>query len=425
MQYTRVFMPLACETTGYEYKGKTPAGRCLLESRSGEGKLLLWAQDLKPEALYRVYLIFPEGGTFVGIPLSGLTVKSNGKAELRHSFNPADIEGYGRNIENCSIVAILVAPGTSTPLCGYRDTPIAWRKTFKKLEKAPVEAKPVKESPKPPPPPPVILPDEEKYKRDEQQAKAENKQKDEPDHKDKITSKPKAESKADDSKAEPKTKQKPEQKAKSKVVSKTMAEITPEELEALTSKGEVITLEVTSSEQSTKLHTETESAVNKANKENISKDESPPPEKTEASSEGVREATISPERLPEGPFDYFEVKAAFEAEVEEIMRSHTRMYPFRKQKRSVHWARISLDEDLTLPEYANELLNTPFVVKAYRQYSHLLLGKTSDDGPKRYYIGVPSIYEPADKIIGFRQFKSCENETPVPGDYGYWLIFMS
>ena len=383
MQYTRIFMPLASETTGYEYKGKTPAGRCLLESRSGEGKLLLWAQDLKPEALYRVYLIFPEGAAFVGIPLCALTVKSNGKAELRHNFNATDIEGYGRSMENCNIVAVLAhqSPGTTVTLCGYRDTPIAWRNAFRKLERAPIEA--TIES----------TVDTAESADEVPQAAPQEKPK----------AKPKAKAKTEPaSKSTAKTSIKSATKSSSKRKStiELPPELTPAELEALSAKA--ITFEVSPPESPTEPTEE----------DDVKLPESPP-------------GSLEDETEEEGPFDYFGLKAAFEAEVDEIMRSHTRMYPFRKQKRSVHWARISLDEDLTLPEYANELLSTPFVGKAYRQYSHLLLGKTADDGPRRYYIGVPSIYEPADKIVGFRQFKSCENETPVPGDYGYWLIFMS
>ena len=101
------------------------------------------------------------------------------------------------------------------------------------------------------------------------------------------------------------------------------------------------------------------------------------------------------------------------------------MHPFQKQSRHVEWVRISLDEDLQLPNYICDLLNEPFVETAYAQYSHLILGKATDEGPKRYYIGIPALYEPKDKIIGFRQFKCSEDSEHKPGDYGYWLIFMS
>jgi hypothetical protein len=116
---------------------------------------------------------------------------------------------------------------------------------------------------------------------------------------------------------------------------------------------------------------------------------------------------------------------AFKDEVEAILKSHTHMKPFEKQNRQVQWVRISLDENLSLPNYICDLLSEPFVESAYRLYNHLILGTTADTGPKRYYIGVPALYDPKDKLVGFRQFKTSENKDPILGDYGYWLIFMS
>ena len=129
---------------------------------------------------------------------------------------------------------------------------------------------------------------------------------------------------------------------------------------------------------------------------------------------------ISPSTDPENT-----LTEKFKEEVNAILKSHTQMQPFQKQNRSVHWVRISLDEDLTLPNYICDLLTEPFVEKSYKKYSHLILGKATDDGPKRYYIGVPALYDPKNKIVGFRQFKCSEDKEPNPGDYGYWLIFMS
>ena len=136
-QYIRIFMPLNSETNGYEYNGKTPVGRCLLESRSGIGKLVLWVQDLKPEILYRVHLIFKDGSGYMGLPLCALTIRPNGKAELRHSFNAADIEGCGLALDQCQAVVIITGAGrnAASPLCGYREGPLPWRSGFKIFER--------------------------------------------------------------------------------------------------------------------------------------------------------------------------------------------------------------------------------------------------------------------------------------------------
>ena len=125
------------------------------------------------------------------------------------------------------------------------------------------------------------------------------------------------------------------------------------------------------------------------------------------------------------PVNEFPLAEKFRQEVDSILQSHTAMFPFQKQSREVKWVRISLEEELSMPDYASDLLKKPFTIEAYEKYNHLLLGKTCDDGPLRYYIGVPALYDAADKLIGFRQFKCSADAEPSVGDYGYWLIFIT
>ncbi|MCL2420247.1 MAG: hypothetical protein FWD03_00145 [Defluviitaleaceae bacterium] len=320
-QYIRIVMPLASETKGYEHKGKTPSGRCLLESRAGTGKLMLWVQDLKHEALYRVHLIFKSDNTYAGLPLCALSVPPTGKAELRCTFDPANIEGYGFPLDQCLAVAIISGEGraASAPLCGYQEGPIPWRNGFMILEKN------KKELPKEAP----AIP-----------------------------------------KAEP-------------------------------PKAPAITIEVP---------------------------EVPVPE--EIAPEEIIPEALTPEAIVESPpttppTPTSTLSDTFKQEVDAILKTHTKMQPFQKQNRDVEWVRISPDEELSLPEDVRSLLNDPFVKNAFSQYSHLLLGKTTDDGNLRYYIGVPALYNPEDKAIGFKQFKGSKDADPVDGDYGYWLVHIS
>lgn len=325
-QYIRVFMPLVSETKGYEYKGKTPSGRCLLESRAGAGKLMLWAQDLKPETIYRAHLIFKDDNTYAGLPLCTLPVLPNGKGELRHSFNAMDIEGYGRSLDQCLAVAVIAGEGRtpSVPLCGYREGQLPWRSHFKILEK------------------------------------------------------------------------------KEKLPERTVRAIPRE------APKEVPVEKVVELLNETPKTTETPNISIKIET----------PEKVEAAPDKAQPVFPLPNPINS-------LSDAFKDEVEAILKSHTHMQPFQKQNRDVQWVRISLDEGLSLPDDVRSVLKDPFVENAYNQYNHLLLGKTTDDGTQRYYIGVPALYDPGDRVIGFRQFKGSMDTTPVAGDYGYWLIFMS
>jgi len=321
--YTRLIMPLTSEVRGYEYKGKTPSGRCLLESRNGVGKVILWVQDLKPEAIYRVNLIFPDensGSSNVGLPLCALTVQPNGKAELKHSFNSTDIEGFGISINECVAVALIAAGAsdTSAPLCGYTKNEIPWRRGFKKLEKEEAIRKDVREEPK-----------------------------------------------------------------VDAVEANTVEERMHEILDTYTPQDEATEV----SEDTADLEDE--------------------------------------DYVPSAPDPETVLSDTFKEEVDEALKSHTHMQPFKKQIKNVQWVRISLEEDFSLPNYICDLLNEPFVENAYRNYNHLILGKAKGKNAKRYYIGVPSIYDPKDKLVGFRQFKCSEDKKPKEGDYGYWLVFMS
>ena len=327
--YIRIVMPLINEVSGYEYKGKTPSGRCLLESRNGVGKIIIWAQDLKHEAIYRVNLIFEDTkNNYVGIPLCALTVHANGKGELKHSFNATDIEGFNIGIESCVAVAIIVAGAsdTSAPLCGYKQGEVPWRRGFKKLT---ASTRDVLEE---------------------------------------ILDKPSTQE--------------------------------PPEADIVESRAETemdVEVEVEVEVEETDVEVDVDAEV-------------------EAEDD---------EYIPVKPDPQTLLSDTFKAEVNEALKSHTHMQPFKKPIKNVQWVRISLEEDFSLPDYICDLLSDPFVEKSYSSYNHLILGKSKGKNAKRYYIGVPSLYDPKDKLVGFRQFKCSEDKKPKEGDYGYWLVFMA
>jgi len=127
-------MPLLNEATGYDFKGKAPAGRCIVEDRNNAGKLSLWAQDLKPQTIYNIYLVFAQGGQFVGFSMGSLDVDGKGKAEFKKAISPGDVHNF--TLQDIVAVAV-VASGSMdivSPLCGYRDTRVPWRHMFRVWE---------------------------------------------------------------------------------------------------------------------------------------------------------------------------------------------------------------------------------------------------------------------------------------------------
>jgi len=146
-------MPLAEESKGYGFKGRTPAGRCIVEGRGNTGKLSLWVQDLKPQVKYEVFLIFTDNRRYVGLNAGLLDVDTKGKAEIRRDI----VELHTLVLKEIVAVAVIAAgqSGVVSPLCGYRDEQVAWRHGFQ-VYKAGQSEEPVKQAE---PEPPVIEPD--------------------------------------------------------------------------------------------------------------------------------------------------------------------------------------------------------------------------------------------------------------------------
>ena len=142
MSYARFFMPLIQEAKGYEFKGRPPTGRCIVEERSNTGKLSVWVQDLMPETKYSIYLIFPQAQQYLGLHMGLLDVDAKGKAEFRQEIEHL----HNFALKEMTAVAIVAADaaGMVSPLCGYRSTPVSWRHNFSVWKKeAPATAPPM------------------------------------------------------------------------------------------------------------------------------------------------------------------------------------------------------------------------------------------------------------------------------------------
>ncbi|MCL2351418.1 MAG: hypothetical protein FWC55_02680 [Firmicutes bacterium] len=128
-QYQRLFVALTRDSGGYDFGGRQPSGRCLAEVRSGTGKISLWAQDLSPEALYKVCLVFAPGGRdgYIGVSAGFLAVDARGKSEFRLEFGGDGF--WGHSLDTLKVVAVTSrsASGINTPLAGFVGDPVVWK----------------------------------------------------------------------------------------------------------------------------------------------------------------------------------------------------------------------------------------------------------------------------------------------------------
>ena len=163
MSYIRFHMPLYNESSGYDFKGRKPTGRCLLEQKNTCAKLSLWVQDLRPQTMYKAYLIFPAGNKYAGISIATVSADERGKIEKRCEIHRDQL--LGSVINDVVAMAIIHNENGSfnAPLCGYRNEKVSWITSFyeKKSEPEPtpepvVEFEPVIEAEPTVEPEPVI-----------------------------------------------------------------------------------------------------------------------------------------------------------------------------------------------------------------------------------------------------------------------------
>jgi len=134
--YSRTFVALTEEQSGYSIAGKKAFGKAIIEARGTEGKLLISVQGLRPDAFYKIYLVAKNIGTpasrFSGVFMGNLPINNNGAAEVKMPFNAHSVADSGFMVGLFSTVAILVhnAPTLTAPLVGYVGEPSFWKNGF-------------------------------------------------------------------------------------------------------------------------------------------------------------------------------------------------------------------------------------------------------------------------------------------------------
>ena len=451
MSYIRYFFPMINEGTGFGFKNRQPAGRSILESRGNGFKLTTWAQDLKPQVLYAVYLIFADHKRFAGVFIGNLPVDDKGKGEMRKEFLQATIGDF--NVADVLSVAVITksSQGIISPLCGYRDVPITWmhgfyeytkpalssietenenNKDFITKEEAVMEStqvfKPERE------PEREIEPKHEPEFENELQLEPERELEPqlEPEHE----FEPQFESEqTNESESDPERENEPEHELERE----NEPELEPErELEPeLEPKHEFETQPELEAQFEPKPETEPET-------EPIQLPD-PEPEPTPQSFQQDKLTKDWVDNLPQGEMaNAFReavnnvhidsnketvTESAQKSNVLSLFETKPLVTPFQKQARSAKWIKFDLSDPIPPPANKPKLFKDPFIQSALQEHKHLLLGLTTDRGPCRYIIGVPGVYDQTSrqkaKQLGFIQFK-CNNDTyPSWGESGYWLMF--
>ncbi|MCL2698786.1 MAG: hypothetical protein FWE68_00570 [Defluviitaleaceae bacterium] len=376
-QYSRAFITLKQDRSGYGLKSREPSGRAVIEVKNGKGKITVSVQELKGEVGYRAYIVSSTNDC-VAVKIGSLRADERGKAELKWEFDPFDVERTGIQIEAFDVVAVVVQSQGENAwvLTGYRGDTVRFKEKFHEAvtrEKAVVESQ--QEPPQEPTvaeiqsePEPVECLDEPQI----EEAQTEKVQTDEPD---------------DESGFEPLVMFTEEE---AEVAAASEPEEAPEDVKTQSEP-----------EPQPDPHAKFKSMAQRFNKE-LEELETLMHESTDARQKHRPDA------------------------MKTIMENNAAMVPFKSGLEDVKWVRISLKDLAHLPRNCWKLSYDPYINFVFSKYKHLMLG-AYDDQP-RYILALPDAFDASRerhaKQLGFDLFKPSDNviEEHRDAEYGYWLM---
>lgn len=91
--------------------------------------------------------------------------------------------------------------------------------------------------------------------------------------------------------------------------------------------------------------------------------------------------------------------------------------------------KIDVTEIKSLPKKNWYLCNNSFLLHGFFSYHYLVIKEKEENGQKKYYLGVPGIYERPEKamalLFGFPEFEAEKSNKPEPvGEFGYWYCLL-
>lgn len=111
-----------------------------------------------------------------------------------------------------------------------------------------------------------------------------------------------------------------------------------------------------------------------------------------------------------------------------IMENYPVMTPFAGDEKTL-CVRWELKDLRLLPRQYWYLGNNSFLLHGFFNYRYLILGITEKAGKKRWFIGIPGVYQNPERVMatlfGFPEFRN-EKSAPVnTGEFGYWYRYLN
>lgn len=136
-RYFRDFIIMKENNSDYSIQGKSAVGKCILEIKDDTGKILFTVSNLKPEVVYRAYVISSGEDRSRGVHIGNIVVNQSGNGTLKYEGDADNILNTGLKVSEINSVGIIIfkPEGIITPLIGYKNEEIPWKHNFYDITK--------------------------------------------------------------------------------------------------------------------------------------------------------------------------------------------------------------------------------------------------------------------------------------------------
>lgn len=127
-------------------------------------------------------------------------------------------------------------------------------------------------------------------------------------------------------------------------------------------------------------------------------------------------------RATEIPMEQFFDENGWEGVFRKLRLKLNVFYPFEGEK--IECVRMELGDIHEFPKKYWYLGNNSFLLHGFFNYKHIIMGETTENGKKEYFIGVPGVFQNQERIMaamfGFPEFRTAQNAEHKTGNFGYW-----
>lgn len=110
-----------------------------------------------------------------------------------------------------------------------------------------------------------------------------------------------------------------------------------------------------------------------------------------------------------------------------ILENYPVLTPFEGEE-EILCVRLELKDLRLLPKRYWYLGNNSFLLHGFFNYRYLILGAMEQEGSKRWFIGIPGIFQSQEKVMasifGFTEYKSEKTAEQKTNEFGYWYRFL-